>query len=147
LGPWPGEAARLRPIPESRRRSRPGKRWGSTRCSPRVDRWLELGRRGCPRGGSTAAGGGCCGSSGSRRGGRGLGQHVTPGGVLGSREARGVVVRRRARAGTRAQGGGGNGGRGGGDGSSAGVRGSGQPLNRCSRMTVRWRARERAALK
>jgi hypothetical protein len=105
--------------------------------SPRVDGWSELGRRCCRRGGSTAAGGDCRGGSGFRRGGRGLGQHVTPGGALGSREARGVVGRRRARAGARAQGGGGNGGRRGGDGSSAGVRGSGQPLNRCSRMTAR----------
>jgi hypothetical protein len=35
---------------------------------------------------------------------------VTPGVALGSREASGVVGRRRARAGARAQGGGGNGG-------------------------------------
>jgi hypothetical protein len=52
---------------------------------------------------------------------------VTSGGALGSREASGVVGRRRARVGARAQGGGGNGGRRGGDGGSASVRGSGQP--------------------
>jgi hypothetical protein len=45
-----------------------------------------------------AAGGGCHGGSGFRRGGRGLGQHVTSGGALGSREARRVVGRWRARA-------------------------------------------------
>jgi hypothetical protein len=44
------------------------------------------------------------------RGGGFAGQHVTPGVALGSREASGVVGRRRARAGARAQGGGGNGG-------------------------------------
>jgi hypothetical protein len=54
----------LRPIPTSRRRSRPGKRLGSTRSSPRVDGWSELGQRGCRRGGSTTAGGGCRGGSG-----------------------------------------------------------------------------------
>jgi hypothetical protein len=46
-----------------------------------------------------AVGGGCRGGSCFRRGGRRLGQHVTPGGALGSREARGVVGRRRAQAG------------------------------------------------
>jgi hypothetical protein len=62
--PRPWEAARLRPIPASRRRSRPGKRWGVTVGSPRVDGWSELGRRGCRRGEPTAAGSGCRGGSG-----------------------------------------------------------------------------------
>jgi hypothetical protein len=66
--------------------------------SPRVDEWSELGRRGYRRGGSTAAGGVCRGGSRKRRGGRRLGQHVTPGGALGSREASGVVGRRWERA-------------------------------------------------
>jgi hypothetical protein len=51
-----------------------------------------------------------------RQGRRGLGQHATPGGAVGSRGVRGVVGRWRARAGARAQGSGSNGGRRGGDG-------------------------------
>jgi hypothetical protein len=52
-------------IPASRPRSRPGKRWGVTVGSPRVDGWSELGWGGCRRGGSTAAGGGCRGGASS----------------------------------------------------------------------------------
>jgi hypothetical protein len=38
-------AARLRPIPVRRRRSRPGKRLGSTRSSPRAQGWTWFARR------------------------------------------------------------------------------------------------------
>jgi hypothetical protein len=47
---------------------------------------------------------------GKRRGRHRLGQHANLGGALGSRGARGVAGRLRARAGSQAQGGGGNGG-------------------------------------
>jgi hypothetical protein len=57
---------------------------------------------------------------GKRRGRRRLGQHVNLGGALGSRGAIGVVGRRRARAGARAQGGSDNGGRGARDGARRG---------------------------
>jgi hypothetical protein len=59
---------------------------------------------------------------GKWRGGRRFGQHTKLGGALGSSESRGVVGRRRARAGARAQGGGGNGGWCGGDGARRGER-------------------------
>jgi hypothetical protein len=38
-------AARLRPIPASQRHSRPGKRSGSTRSSPRAQGWPWFARR------------------------------------------------------------------------------------------------------
>jgi hypothetical protein len=54
--PRPWEAARLRPIPASRRRSRPGKRWGVTVGSPRVDGWSECERGSLRRWRAAAAG-------------------------------------------------------------------------------------------
>jgi hypothetical protein len=45
-------------IPASRPRSRPGKRWGMTTCSPRAWGWPELGRRSCRSGRTAMAGGG-----------------------------------------------------------------------------------------
>jgi hypothetical protein len=68
----------------------------------RAEELLDVGGRRWPAAVAAAA-------RGKRRGRRGLGQHAIPGGALGSREARGVVGRWRARAGARAQGGGGNG--------------------------------------
>jgi hypothetical protein len=82
-------------IPVSRPRSRRGKRWGPTRCSPRVDGWSEWGRRGCRRGGSTAAGGGCLGDSGWRWGGGCAGQRASLGCVIDPRECtRGLGLQR-----------------------------------------------------
>jgi hypothetical protein len=69
-----------------------------------------LGRREPARRRSTAAGEHDCGGSGSRRGGHGLGQHVTLGVVVGSREARGAVGQWGGRAASSGSGGGGNGG-------------------------------------
>jgi hypothetical protein len=68
-----------------------------------------LGRGGAPRRRSAATGGDVRGGSGSRRGGRGLGQHVTLGGAMGSRGASGVVGRWGERAASSGSGGGGNG--------------------------------------
>jgi hypothetical protein len=96
--PRPWEAVRLRPIPASRRRSRPGKQWGATVGSPRVDGWSELGRRGCRRGGSTAAGGGCRGGASADEAVVRGGQQATLGGSMGSRETSGVVGQWRERA-------------------------------------------------
>jgi hypothetical protein len=62
-GPWPGRAARHRPNPASRRRSRPGKLPGLTRGSPRVGGLPALGRRDGRRGVSTVASGNGRGSS------------------------------------------------------------------------------------
>jgi hypothetical protein len=59
---------------------------------------------------------------GKRRGRRRRWQQANWGGVLGVREARGMVGRWRARVGARAQGGGGNGGRRGADGARRGER-------------------------
>jgi hypothetical protein len=53
--PWLGEAAWLRLIPASRRRSRPGKQLGSARGSPRSDGGLSWGGRDGRRGGAPAA--------------------------------------------------------------------------------------------
>jgi hypothetical protein len=66
-------AARLRPIPANRRRSRPGRWWGSTTCSPRALWWLKFGQRGCRRGRTTGTGGSgrggwCCRREGARPG-------------------------------------------------------------------------------
>jgi hypothetical protein len=59
---------------------------------------------------------------GKRRGRCCAGQHTTLRDALGSKEARGVAGRRRARAGMRAHGGGGNGGWRGRDGARRGER-------------------------
>jgi hypothetical protein len=106
IEPLAGEAARLRPIPASRRRSRPGKQLGSARGSPRATghrRWGggttgEVGRR---RPGAVAVT-----ARGNRRGRGFLGQQANWEGSLGASEATRAAGRRRARAGARAQGGG-----------------------------------------
>jgi hypothetical protein len=64
FGPWPGRVARARLAPASWRRRRPGKRPGSTTCSPRSCRLPWLGHRGGRRRGSAATGGGGRGGSG-----------------------------------------------------------------------------------
>jgi hypothetical protein len=69
-----------------------------------------LGRGDPARRRSAAAGGHVCGGSGSQRGGRGLGQHVTLGGAVGSRGASGVVGRWGERAASSGSGGGGGNG-------------------------------------
>jgi hypothetical protein len=79
-------AAWLRPIPASRRLSRPGKRLGSTRSSPRVDGWSELGRRGCRRGDRQRPAAVAAAARGEQRVGCFAGQHATLEGAIGPRE-------------------------------------------------------------
>jgi hypothetical protein len=73
-------------IPASQPRSRSGKRWGTTTCSPRAWEWPELGRRSCRSGRTATADGGSRGGSGSGEGRAQGWQSVMWGGATGSKE-------------------------------------------------------------
>jgi hypothetical protein len=97
LGPWPGRRRGSGQIPASRRRSRPGKRLGSARGSPRGVGCRSWGGRDGRRGGSTAAA--AAAARGKWRGRQRRGQQANWGGSRVPSEATGAL----------AQGGGGNG--------------------------------------
>jgi hypothetical protein len=91
LGPSTMRGGGAGQIPVGRPRSRSGKRWCTTTCSPRAWGWPELGQSSCRSGRTAMAGGGGRSGSGFRWGWRLTGQCVTLVGALGSKGESGTV--------------------------------------------------------
>jgi hypothetical protein len=98
-------------IPASRPRSRPGKRWSTTTCSPRAWGRPELGWRSCRSGRTAMAGGGGRGGSVRQREGLLDRQCASARATTGSRGDQKVVSRLSCAETGRARREGGNGGR------------------------------------
>jgi hypothetical protein len=90
---WPWGGGDTGRIPASRPRSRPGKRWGTTMCSPMAWGWPELGRRTRWRGRVVKTGGGHRGGSAPAATGAWRRQRVAREGPIGSRKGAWVVAR------------------------------------------------------